>query len=129
MQSEIDHLLLFVENTECMFERNGTSHSGKEAVEHIKKKYNYYKDEIDSAEKFIKLSATKSTLSGKYYMILCNGRPIIKSQDWLLQELKNYRRKNANTSFNLDSRDTDSWISRFSGSLFFTLDHSLRAVV
>jgi len=98
MQNEIDHLLKFVENTECQYERNGTSHTGKDAAEHIKKKYEYFKDKIDSTEKFIELSATKSTMSGKYYMILCKGNSKIKSQDWLLQELTQYRKKNSGTN-------------------------------
>ena len=68
-------------------------HSGKDTVAHAKRKYNYFKDKIDSAEKFIEYSATKSTMSGKYYMVLCGDSPMVKTQDWLLQELKNYRNK------------------------------------
>ena len=102
MLDEIDHLLIYVENTECQYERNGKLHAGMNSVEHIKKKYNYFKSKIDSAEKFIELSATKSTMSGKFYMVLCKGKPEIKSQEWLLQELKSYRSKNSNTKFNLD---------------------------
>ena len=93
MQNEIDHLLTFVENTECQFERNGKFHTGKDAVGHIKKKYDYFKNQIDSAEKFIELSAAKSTMIGNYYMVLCNGSPKVKSQEWLLQELESYRNK------------------------------------
>jgi len=95
MQSEIDHLLAFLENSECHFERNGTMHTGKDTVNHVKKKYNYFKSRIDSAEKFIEYSATKSTMSGKYYMVLCKDNPMVKTQDWLLQELKNYRSKDS----------------------------------
>lgn len=91
MQGEIEHLLDFVNNTQCKYERNGTSHSGKDAVEHIKKKYNYFMDDIDSTEEFIELSATKSTMSGKYYLIACEGKSKIRSQDWLLKELRHYR--------------------------------------
>lgn len=91
MQQEIDHLLSFVEHTECQYERNGQMYSGKEAVEHIKKKYNYFKNDIDSAEKFVELSATKSTMSGRYYFVHCPNRPKLKSQEWLLHELNNYR--------------------------------------
>ena len=100
MNAEIEHLLSYVENTECLYERNGTMHKGKDAVEHIKKKYNYFKDKIDSTEKFIELSATKSTMSGKYYMILCKDKLPVKSQEWLLRELESYRTKNSNTTLN-----------------------------
>jgi hypothetical protein len=91
MQQEINHLLQFVEHTDCQYERNGKMHSGKEAAEHIKKKYFYFKNDIDSAERFIELSATKSTMSGKFYLVYCLNRPKLKSHEWLLQELNNYR--------------------------------------
>jgi uncharacterized protein DUF5329 len=93
MHDEIDHLISFVERTECLYERNGTNHDGEDAADHIKKKYNYFKKKIDSTEKFIELSATKSTLSGKYYMIHCKDRASVKSQEWLLRELERYRNK------------------------------------
>ncbi len=94
MQNEIEHLLNYVENTQCKLERNGDLHSGKYGVKHIKRKYNYFKDKIDSAEKFIELSATKSTMSGKYYMIHCPGKKQQRTQGWLMRELDNYRKKN-----------------------------------
>jgi hypothetical protein len=90
-QDEINHLLNFVASTNCKYERNGTMHNGKEAVDHINKKYAYYLDEIESTEDFIKYSATKSKMSGKYYKIHCNNKVSIKSQDWLLTELTVFR--------------------------------------
>jgi hypothetical protein len=93
-QDEINHLLSFVASTDCNYERNGTLHNGKEAVEHINKKYAYYEDDIKSAEDFIKFSATKSRMSGKYYQIHCSNKSSVKSQDWLLAELMVYRKAN-----------------------------------
>lgn len=93
-QKEIDHLLQFVSITSCQYERNGTFHNGSEAVEHINKKYNYFKSKIDTAEDFIKYSATKSKMSGNYYRIHCNSHKPVNSQDWLLTELNNYRSTN-----------------------------------
>jgi len=92
LQDEINHLLAYVEKTTCAFERNGKHHSGKQAVKHIKKKLNYYKDEINNTEKFIELSATKSMMSGQYYMIGCKGKNKIRSQIWLLDELMKHRK-------------------------------------
>ena len=92
MQDEINHLFSYIEKTKCLYERNGNSHTGVDAVKHIKKKHDHYKDEIKSAEKFIELSATKSMLSGKYYMINCKGKKEVKSRDWLLNELNMYRK-------------------------------------
>ncbi len=90
-QDEINHLLNYVKTTDCQYERNGEKHGNAEAVEHISKKYDYFKKKIDSAEDFIKYSATKSKLSGKYYMIHCDGQAPVRSEDWLLQELQRYR--------------------------------------
>lgn len=92
-QDEINHLLSFITSTHCLYERNGTMHTGKEAKAHISKKYAYYADDIESAEDFIKYSATKSKLSGKYYKIHCVNEAPLKSKDWLLIELKAYRAK------------------------------------
>ena len=88
---EINHLLSYVESTECKYERNGTMHTGAEAAEHINKKYEYYQDDIKTTEDFIKYSATKSKMSGKYYKIHCAEKTAVKSKDWLLSELKRYR--------------------------------------
>ena len=90
-QTEITHLLEFVGNTACKFERNGTLYGGIEAQGHIKIKYQYFIDKINSAEDFIKYSATRSTFSGKKYTILCADMPMQFSSDWLLEELKKYR--------------------------------------
>lgn len=94
-QQEINHLLAYVKSTNCQYERNGKRHSGKEAVKHIQRKYRYFADEIKTAEDFIRLSATKSTMSGKYYKVHCaEGKATkneIKSVDWLTKELLRYR--------------------------------------
>jgi hypothetical protein len=90
-EHEIAHLLKFVKNTDCKYERNGTMHTGAEAAEHINKKYQYYVDDIESTEDFIKYSATRSKMSGKYYKIHCAKQAPVKSQRWLLAELKLFR--------------------------------------
>jgi hypothetical protein len=90
-EDEINHLLRFIASTDCQYERNGTLHNGKEAVEHIKKKYQYYSDDIESSEDFNKNSATKSKISGKYYKIHCTDKAVVKSKNWLLTELTVYR--------------------------------------
>lgn len=91
--AEINYLLNYVKTTECTYIRNGTEHTGKEASKHIKAKYDHYKDEIKTAEDFIRLSATKSMMSGSKYYIACPGTAKIESSKWLLSELKRYRSK------------------------------------
>lgn len=91
VQDEINYLLDYVSKTDCKYERNGTVHNGKEAVNHINKKYDYFKEDIKSTEDFIRYSATKSKMSGKHYVIHCDGQKPVKSQDWLLEVLGDYR--------------------------------------
>ncbi|PTC02596.1 hypothetical protein C9980_22720 [Vibrio mediterranei] len=92
-QDEIDHLLSFVESTKCQYERNGTLHSGDEAVKHIKSKADHYADKIHSTEDFIAYSATQSILSGRYYQVHCEGLEPITSEVWLKNELADFRAK------------------------------------
>ena len=87
---EITSLLLFVEQSGCTFIRNGKHYDAPEARRHIEKKYAYFKDQITTAEEFIQYSATKSTMSGKPYRVVCNGVGMTSS-DWLLAELDKVR--------------------------------------
>ncbi|NOY15475.1 MAG: DUF5329 domain-containing protein [Gammaproteobacteria bacterium] len=90
---EVAHLLDFVRQSGCLLIRNGSEHSGEEAVSHIQKKYDYFKDDITSTEAFVEYSATKSTMSGKDYTIRCPDKNEIRTQDWLLNELNDFRKK------------------------------------
>lgn len=92
-QAEIEHLLKYVQTTSCKYIRNGDEHDGRNAAKHIENKYDYFQDEIHTAEDFIRLSATKSTMSGKKYYIQCKGMDKIESAQWLLKELNRYRKK------------------------------------
>ena len=104
--AEVKHLLNFVKNSECTINRNGTDHAGNKGVEHIQMKYDYFKDDIKTTEDFIKYSATKSTMSGSYYTVKCPEKNIIKSQDWLLTELKRYRSQSKESIKNAASDNT-----------------------
>ncbi len=88
---EVEHLLQFVETTDCMFERNGKKYDGERASKHIKRKYEHFRDQITTTEEFIEYSATKSTVSGKSYLVYCAQNDPIESSVWLLEELAQYR--------------------------------------
>jgi hypothetical protein len=60
---ETEHLLAFVGETECLYERNGKQHNGLEALKHINKKYTYFKTDIKTTEDFIPFSISKYPLS------------------------------------------------------------------
>jgi hypothetical protein len=92
-QAEVEHLLTFIMQSQCEIVRNGIPHNAESAIKHIKAKYDYYRDDIKTTEDFIQYSATKSTLSGKYYLVTCEGSQPVKTQDWLLSELNKARNK------------------------------------
>lgn len=92
-QQEIEHLITFISQSDCLFTRNGTHHQAADAVEHIKKKYDYVENLglIDSAEDFIKYSASESSFSGEKYTVTCDKHTQL-SEEWLHQELDRLRR-------------------------------------
>ena len=92
VSQEIDHLLQYIESSNCIFIRNGSESSAAEARAHIQKKYDHFKDRIKNAEDFIKYAATKSTISSKPYKVRCNEDEIL-NVDWLNAELKKYRNR------------------------------------
>ena len=87
----INYLLAFVENSDCTFIRHNKAHTAKEAVAHIQKKYDYFKNKIKTPEDFIRLAASKSMLSGSPYMVRTKAGKLIKSKTWLLEALADYR--------------------------------------
>jgi len=89
---EVDHLLGFVAGSSCQFDRNDTIHNGPEARDHMNMKYEYYRKKVKTVEDFIKYSATRSKLSGRKYKIHCPGSSEMNASDWLLNELKDFRR-------------------------------------
>ena len=93
MKVEIDSLLSVIKQSDCEFERNGKRYQSAEAIEHINKKYDYYEDDINSAEKFIELAASKSMLSSKSYLIHCPNQASVTSKSWLLDQLSTIRNK------------------------------------
>ena len=67
---EIEALLKYVSQLEgASFVRNGDVHTPKEAEAHLRLKWSNQKSKITTAEDFIKLCATKSSMSGQAYVI------------------------------------------------------------
>jgi hypothetical protein len=91
LQKTVNHLIATVENSKCTFLRNGSDHTPKEAADHMRKKYNYFKKEIRTPADFIAKCATKSELSGKPYMVKFPDGKTQSCEEWLKQELKNYQ--------------------------------------
>lgn len=93
LQAEIDHLIKYVQSSECKFIRNGKAHTPDEAIEHILNKYDHFEDRIKTAEDFIEYCASKSILSKQPYKIGCPGQEVVESRRWFLEELGRFRNK------------------------------------
>ncbi len=80
-------------NSSCEFYRNGAWHNASKAQAHLQKKLAYLidKHQVGSAEEFIEIGASKSSISGKSYLVRCNKQPEIPSAAWLRSELDSIR--------------------------------------
>src|ERR1039458_7814068 len=68
LEQTIDYLFHYVETSKAMFVRNGAEHTPAKAASHIKAKYEHFKNQVKTPEDFIRLSASKSLLTGKPYL-------------------------------------------------------------
>ncbi len=91
--AEISYLLEFVGKSGCAFQRNGTWHSSIQAQAHLGDKYDYLRKhgKIKSAEDFIELAATRSSLTGRSYEVRCAGATPQPSSLWLAAALARHR--------------------------------------
>lgn len=94
-KTEVDSLLNRLASSGCQFNRNGTWYSAQDAKEHLAKKFDYVleKKMVASAEQFIEVAASKSSMSGKPYQVKCGDAPAQNSAEWLLASLRDMRAK------------------------------------
>jgi hypothetical protein len=92
LSKTVEYLIAAAEKSEVKFIRNGDEHTGKEAAEHMRRKYNHFKKEIKTPEDFITKCATKSELSEKPYMIKKPDGTSVKSEDWMKALLEEHRK-------------------------------------
>ncbi len=92
---EIDHLFAYLKESRCEFSRNGSWYTPADAVAHLQDKYAYLlrKDRVATAEDFIELAATESSMSGKPYLVKCGDGATENSGLWFRDELARYRKK------------------------------------
>ena len=89
--AEIAHLLDAVEASQCTFIRNGTPHPSAEARAHMELKYDHVRRRVDTAEDFIELAGSQSSITGRAYLVECADEPQRRSRDWLLERLHAFR--------------------------------------
>ena len=90
---EIEYLLTRIASSNCEFNRNGVWYDAKRAQEHLRNKYDYLaaRHAIGSTEDFIGKAASRSSYSGRDYIIRCPGAPETPSNRWMLDRLAEYR--------------------------------------
>ena len=93
MGAEIDHLFEYIEGATCTFYRNGQEYGSQEASAHIRRKYTHIKGRIKTTEEFIRYAATKSSISGQSYQVICDGKTMATAE-WLTRELTHFRDRN-----------------------------------
>lgn len=92
-KSEINGLMDALAKSGCQFERNGDWYDAGEARSHLQRKYDYLlkKNQVDTAEQFIQLAASKSSTSGKAYRVKC-GPLTVDSAVWFDMQLQTLRK-------------------------------------
>jgi hypothetical protein len=100
-QAEVEYLLGAVANSGCEFNRNGEWYDSQKASAHLRDKYNALValGRFVTAMDFIEGVATKSSLSGRAYLIRCARAEPVPTDQWLRDALARYRRcaSSANT--------------------------------
>jgi hypothetical protein len=91
LDKTVQHLIAHVAQSGLTFIRNDVRYTGKEASEHMQKKYAHFRDKIKTPEDFIELCASRSLLSGKPYLVINEKGEIISTNEWLRTELGVYR--------------------------------------
>jgi len=88
---KIAYLIASIENMKgAKFIRNGTEHDGKEAAEHLRSKLKSAGGKVKNADDFIRLCASRSIISGKYYTIRLSDGRIIGSEQYFREKLREY---------------------------------------
>jgi hypothetical protein len=93
LDDSIKYLLDYVASSNATFIRNGQTHTAEEAVTHIKAKYEHFKNEIKTPEDFIRLSASKSLLTGQPYLVRTADGKETRLDAWLTEALKQHRKQ------------------------------------
>lgn len=88
VEATIWHLIEYVSNSDLTFIRNDREYNSRKAAEHMNKKYEHFREAIETPDDFIEMCANKSLLTGKPYLVIDQqGRPT-RTSDWLRAELR-----------------------------------------
>jgi len=90
-EETIAHLLQYTAESKHVFIRNGQEFSASDAARLMRYKCKANRDEIETAEDFIRLAATKSTVSGKPYLVKMADGKAVPTAEWLAEALRQFR--------------------------------------
>lgn len=94
--AEIELLLRYLKGLDgAVFIRNGSEHTAGEAEAHMRLKWEKQAAKIRTAEDFIALCGTQSSLSGERYRIRFKDGSVRDSADVLAEQLAELRRNSA----------------------------------
>ena len=88
--AEIDGLLNRLETSHCEFYRNGTWYQAEQARKHLQTKLRAA-GKVETAEQFIDQIASRSSLTGRPYLVRCGESDPVESRLWLLAQLQSVR--------------------------------------
>lgn len=94
-QREITQLFSALEHSGCRFNRNGSWYDAAKARDHLQRKYDWLlrRDGITTTESFIDLAASRSSMTGRPYLVQCPGTAAVESGPWFRGLLGRLRAK------------------------------------
>ena len=89
---KIDYLIGSIEALQyAHFIRNGSTYDAKAAADHLRLKFKYSASHVHTADDFIRLCATGSSITGKAYLIRFADGHEVPSATFLLDKLREYQ--------------------------------------
>ncbi len=87
-KEKILRLVEIVAKSDIIFIRNGEEHTAQEAADHLRRKYNYAENEIQTVDQFIVNIASKSSSSNQPYQVKLKDGTIVNAEDWFRERIK-----------------------------------------
>jgi hypothetical protein len=89
--AKIEYLIVGIsELQQAQFIRNGRAHDAKSAASHLRRKLKAAGPRVQSAEDFIVLCATGSSITGKPYRIRFSDGRVVDAQQYFRRRLADY---------------------------------------
>jgi hypothetical protein len=90
-EKKIDHLIASIESLQdAQFIRNGVAYEAKAAADHLRLKRRMAGSRVATAEDFIRLCASVSSMSGTPYQIRFSDGRVVSSETFLRQRLAEF---------------------------------------